>query len=189
MYDWVVGWADTKYGTPALGGISFAESSFFPIPPDPLLVALCVGKRERSLWYGTVCTVASVLGGLFGYWIGANLFDSIGQPIVDFYGKQEVFDDLQEKFQTYGFLAVLTAALTPVPYKIITITAGVCGVNLWTFTIASVIGRGARFYAEAILIRIFGESIRDFIDRYFDLCAIAFLVLLVLGFVLFKVVL
>ena len=96
MYDWVLHWADTPYGTPALGGISFMESSFFPVPPDPLMMALAVSKRERSLWYATVCTVASVIGGLFGYWIGATFFDAFGEKIIDFYGKQDAFESLKD---------------------------------------------------------------------------------------------
>ncbi|MEM7168467.1 MAG: YqaA family protein [Planctomycetota bacterium] len=186
LYNWVLHWADTRYGTPALAGISFTESSFFPIPPDPLLIALAIGKRERSLWYAFVCTVSSVLGGLLGYWIGASLFDLFGTKIIEFYGAEKLFGDLQEDFKTWGFWAILGAALTPMPYKVFTIAAGACGLNLWTFTIASVVGRGARFFTVALLIRIFGEKIRDFIERRFDLVAILFMIALVGGFVVVK---
>lgn len=186
LYNWVLGWADTPYGTPALGVLSFTESSFFPIPPDPLLVALAVGKRERSLWYATVCTVSSVLGGLMGYWIGAALFDMFGTKIIEFYGAEQLFENLKQNFQEWGFWAILGAALTPIPYKVFTIAAGACGLPLGVFTIASVVGRGARFFAVALMIRIFGEKIRNFIERYFDILSILFIVALVGGFILVK---
>lgn len=186
LYDWVVGWAETRFGTPALFLISFAESSFFPIPPDPLLLALAVGNRKRALWYGFVCTVSSVLGGLAGYWIGASAMESIGQWIVDTYSLQDHFDHLREVFGEYSFLAVFTAALSFLPYKVFTIAAGACSVSLWPFVLASIAGRGLRFMSEGLLIYFFGAPIRDFIERYFNLLTIVFVVLLAGGFIAAK---
>lgn len=187
LYDWVLGWADTRFGTPALAVLSFIESSFFPIPPDPLLLALAVAKPKRSLTYATVCTIASVAGGLFGYWIGFALFDLIGQRILEFYGLNAHYETVKVRFQEYAFLSILGAAFTPIPYKVFTIAAGSFGLDLLTFTLASALGRGLRFFLEGFLIRWFGPSIRDFIDRYFNLLAIAFFILLIGGFVLVKV--
>ena len=187
LYNWVLHWADTPYGTPALATISFAESSFFPIPPDPLLLALTLGRPRRWFTYALVCTSASVLGGLLGYWIGYAAFTAIGDRIIDFYGLQEGIEELQSKFNEWGFAAVLGAALTPIPYKLITITAGTCTLDLSTFVVASVVGRGLRFFVVALLVGLFGEPIRGFIDRYFNLLCLLFFVILILGFVVIRV--
>lgn len=186
LYDWMLHWADTRFGTPALAGISFAESSFFPIPPDPLLMALALGRPKRSIFYAFVCTVASVLGGLLGYAIGVYAMESIGVPIIEFYGKEDVFDELRETFLELGFWAVLVAAVTPVPYKVFTITAGACALSMETFILASVIGRSARFFGVGTLVFFFGAPVKEFIDRYFNLVCVLFVVLLIGGFVLVK---
>ena len=187
LYEWVLHWADTAYGVPALGVVSFTESSFFPIPPDPLLMALTLGRPRRWLWFATVCTATSVLGGLFGYWIGHEALDKIGRPMLELNGAWDNFVVWKERFQSYGFWAVLGAALTPIPYKIFTIAAGAGDLALPTFIVASFIGRGVRFFVVALLIGLFGEPIRGFIDRYFNLLCLAFFALLVLGFVVIKV--
>jgi len=215
LYNWVLHWAETPYGTPALAVNSFAESSFFPIPPDVLLIALDLGKPKRSWWYAFVCTVASVLGGVAGYYIGYGLWASVGKPIVDFYNAQPIFDSLFTTFAEYSFWAVLIAAITPIPYKIFTITAGVVAANAFgsggftpdaagvlaaaqpsatmlgghtsyfmTFLFASILGRSIRFFGVSALIYFFGERIKGFIDRYFNLLSIAFVVLLIAGFLL-----
>lgn len=189
LYDWVLHWADTRFGTPALALVSFTESSFFPIPPDPLLMALAISKPKRAIFYGIICTVASVLGGLMGYVIGAVAFEALGQPIIDFYGLQHAYDELKIKFEDFAFLSILAAALTPIPYKVFTIAAGSFGLPLTPFLTASFLGRGLRFLTEAVLIRLFGEPIRGFIDRYFNLLAILFVVLMVVGFWIVKKVL
>ena len=165
LYDWVLSWAETPYGPAALFVLAFCESSFFPIPPDPLLIALCLGFRKRSLAFAGLCTAASVLGGLFGYWIGQALLDTVGMPILDFYGKVEDFDSLAAQFREAGNGAVLVAALTPIPYKLVTITAGATGMALAPFTAASVVGRGLRFSLLAGLIHWKGEAIAGFIER------------------------
>jgi membrane protein YqaA with SNARE-associated domain len=186
MYDWVLHWAETPYGTPALIGISFAESSFFPIPPDPLLMALAIGNRNKSLLYALYCTLASVAGGILGYYIGVFFIDQIGLPLIEFYGKVEAFETLKTKFQDTTFILVISAALTPIPYKVFTIAAGAASADLPTFIVASLVGRGFRFGTEGALIYFFGAPIRTFIDKYFEKLAILFTVLLILGFILIK---
>lgn len=189
LYHWTLSWAEHPLGWLALFVLSFIESSFFPLPPDPLLLALCLGARSRSLLVAANCTIASVLGGLFGYWIGMNAFQAFGLPVLEFYGKVEDFEVYRAWFREQGNLAVLIAAITPVPYKLVTITAGAAEMNVAAFTFASVIGRGARFFAIAGLIWWKGEPIAGFIERHFEKLAVLFGVLLVGGFVVFKVIL
>ncbi len=186
LYDWVLHWADTKYGTPALVTLSFAESSFFPIPPDPLLMALALGNRSKAIHFAAYCTFASVIGGILGYYIGYGLFETVGKSIIEFYNAQAVYEQLTTVFNENSFLAVVIAAITPIPYKVFTITAGVCKSDIATFLIASLVGRGFRFGMEGVLIYKFGDPIKNWIDKYFDLLAIVFSVLLILGFVVVK---
>ena len=186
LYDWVLHWAHTPYATSALVLNSFAESSFFPIPPDVLLIALSVSRRKKALYYALMTTVASVAGGILGYYIGAALMDAVGWPIIKFYHKEEIFQKLIEMFRENSFWAVLIAALTPIPYKIFTIAAGASASLFSQFLIASILGRSIRFLALGILIYIFGEKIKIFIDKYFNLLSILFVVLLVLGVILVK---
>ena len=188
LYDWVLHWAHTPYGAPALAIISFCESSFFPIPPDPLLMAMGISRPKRALLYGVLCTVASVLGGLLGYWIGVALFDAIGVRILESYGLESKFEELKGSFTEAGFFAVLIAALTPVPYKVFTIAAGAASLSLPVFIAASCLGRGARFITEAWLVGRYGEPIRGFIDRWFTWLAWGFIILGIGGFLLVKVV-
>jgi membrane protein YqaA with SNARE-associated domain len=183
LYDWVLSWADTPWGNVALFVLSFVESSFFPIPPDTLLIALCLGKRRSSWWFALNCTVASVLGGLFGYLIGFAAFEVVAQPILEFYGKTGDFEPLAAQFRDNGAMAVFIAALTPVPYKLVTITAGAVSLNIPVFIAASIIGRGLRFFAVAGLLWWLGEPVRKFIERWFELLTVIFTVLLVGGLV------
>lgn len=191
LYDWVLHWAHTPYGTPALGGLAAAESSFFPIPPDPLLMALAISRPNRSLWYALVCAAGSVLGGAIGYLIGWQLWS----VIADFFFNHvpgfthEAFDFVALKYNENAFLAVFTAAFTPIPYKVFTIAGGVFQINFLEFMIASAIGRSMRFFLVAGLIWKFGEGIKGFIDKYFDWLALAFTVLLIGGFAVIKYVL
>lgn len=182
LYDWVLSWAQSPYGVLALFVLSFVESSFFPIPPDPLLMALCLGLTRRSLWFATVCTLASVLGGLFGYLIGQFAFDAVAVPILEWYGVMGEFDVLRARFRDEGSIAVFIAALTPVPYKLVTITAGVADMELVPFTVASLIGRGMRFFLVAGLILWKGAAIAGFIERNFEKLTLLFGVLVVAGF-------
>lgn len=188
LYDWVLGWSDNRYGTWALAVLAFAESSFFPIPPDTLLIALSVGKPRRSYWFAAVCLFGSVLGGLFGYWIGAVVWSAVSGYFfcyVPGFG-EETFKNVAELYRQNADWAVFTAGLTPIPYKIFTICAGVASVSLPVFFTASVLSRGLRFFAVAGLIRVFGKQVTQFIDKYFNILAVVFSVLLVGGFLILK---
>ena len=186
LYDWVLHWSETPYGVPALFLLSFAESSFFPVPPDVLLIALAISIPKKSFRYAYVCTMASVIGGIIGYVIGYFGYEAIGKPIVDFYHGQEVMVKIEMQYDRYGFWGVLIAAITPIPYKIFTISSGFFRFDFWAFLVASGIGRSFRFFLVAGLIWKYGPSIRDFIDRYFNLLSYIFIVLLVGGFILIK---
>lgn len=186
LYDWVLSWADTPYGTPALFVISFAESSFFPIPPDILQIALSAGKPRRSYWYATVSIIASVLGAVLGYYIGLAFWAATKEFFFTYVFSEGSFEYVEQLYHRYDFWAVFIAAMTPIPYKIFTIAAGVCHISLPMLIIASVIGRGARFYLVATLMFFFGERIRTWIEKYFDILAIVFTVLLIGGFIAIK---
>jgi len=186
LYDWVLSWADTKYGVPALGAVAFMESSFFPIPPDPLLMALSLGKPERSFRYAVICSVMSVLGGIVGYLIGWGIWELVSDYFFTYLFSPETFLYVSGKYDQNAFLAILGAAFTPIPYKVFTISAGVFKISLLVLIAASVIGRSARFFIEAGLIFFYGIRIKSFIDRYFNLLATLFFILLVLGFLAVK---
>jgi len=195
LYDWVLHWADTPFGAPALFILSFVESSFFPVPPDPLLIALVLGGREKAFRFAANCTVASVLGALFGYaigyfvwWSGPDRFS----PVAWFFFHHvpgfsvELFRYIQALFEKWNFWIIFTAGFIPIPYKVFTVSGGAFAVNLPMFIIASVISRGARFFLVASLIWKFGPQIKSFIDRYFNWLAIIFTILLIGGFALVK---
>ena len=188
LYDWVMHWAETPYAVPALFILAFAESSFFPIPPDVLLIALAVSIPARSFRYALVCLIGSVLGGVLGYAIGVFGYDVVGKPIIEFYHGQEAMEKVNELYTKWGFWGVFTAALTPIPYKVFTIASGFFKFNFWAFIGASICGRGLRFFAVGALIYFCGPKIKEFIDKYFNVLAIVFAVLLVGGFVLIKFV-
>jgi membrane protein YqaA with SNARE-associated domain len=186
LYDWVLHWAATPYGTWALFWLAFAESSFFPIPPDVLLIAMCVGRPERSFKYALVCSLGSVLGGCLGYLIGWQFMAAVGDRIVAFYGLTDRVDYIETLYRTYDAWAVGIAGFTPIPYKVFTIAAGMFEINFSVFVLASMASRSARFFIVGGLIFVFGPRIQRFIDRYFDLLAVTFAVLLVGSFVLIK---
>jgi membrane protein YqaA with SNARE-associated domain len=186
LYDWVLHWAATPYGTWALFLLALSESSFFPIPPDVLLIALAVAIPEKSFKYALICSVGSVLGGCLGYLIGWQFMTSIGERIISFYGLNQKVAYIAELYSTYDAWAIGIAGFTPIPYKVFTISAGAFKINFWVFLLASIVSRSARFFLVGGLIYIFGSQIKSFIDRYFDLLAIAFTVLLVVGFVIIK---
>jgi len=186
LYDWVLSWADTRYGVPALGAVAFMESSFFPIPPDPLLMALSLGRPERSFRYAVICSVMSVLGGIVGYLIGWGIWELVSDYFFTYLFSQETFLYVSGKYEQNAFLAILGAAFTPIPYKVFTISAGVFKISLLVLIAASVIGRSARFFIEAGLIFFYGIRIKSFIDKYFNLLATLFFILLVLGFIVVK---
>jgi membrane protein YqaA with SNARE-associated domain len=183
MYNWVLSLAKSKHSTRALFGLSFAESSFFPIPPDALLIPLCLGERKKSFWFATVTTVGSVLGAFLGYLIGIAFIEvAYNVPGIT----PEGVAGLKSEFAARGNLYVFIAALTPIPFKLLTITAGAAKMNLLIFTLACVIGRGARFYAVAGLFWWVGPKAKPLIDKYFNWLCLAAVVLLVGGFAILK---
>ena len=189
MYDWVLHWAETPYAVPALFLLAFAESSFFPVPPDILLITLAISIPRKAFKYALICMIGSVLGGIVGYGIGLYGYETVGKPIVDFYHGQEVMELIKTKYDQHGFLGILIAAITPIPYKVFTIASGVFKFDFWLFTLASIIGRSTRFFIVAALIWKFGSPIRNFIEKYFNLLSILFIILLIGGFLLIKYVL
>ena len=188
LYDWVLHWAETPYGSPALFALALAESSFFPIPPDPLLVALCLGAPARSMRFAVTATVASVVGGVLGYAIGAGAWTLLQDWFFAYVPgvSPESFASVQALYERYDFWAVFLAGLTPIPYKVFTLSSGVFSINFGVFVLASVLSRGLRFFVVAGLIYRFGQPITRFIDRYFNLLALAFGALLVGGFLLIE---
>lgn len=186
LYDWVLGWADTPYGPVALALLAVAEASFFLIPPDVLLIALCIGRPRRSLYFATLCTVGSVVGGVLGYLIGFQLLEHIGRPILEFYGAMNAFHEMGQLYRENLVIALGTAGFTPIPYKVFTIAAGAFTVPIIPFVMISAVSRGARFFLVAGLIRIWGPEIRGFIDRYFNTLTVLLVVALVGGFFVLK---
>ncbi|GIW47007.1 MAG: hypothetical protein KatS3mg078_0884 [Deltaproteobacteria bacterium] len=186
LYNWVLSWAETRYGVPALSTVAFLESSLFPLPPDPLLIALCLGAPSRSLWFATVCSIASVLGGLLGYLIGWGIWEMVSDFFLKYVFSIDSFLYVSKKYQENAFLAILGAAFTPIPYKVFTVSAGVFKINPLTFILASIIGRSARFFLEGALIYLFGFKIKNFIDKYFNPLVTAFFLLVVIGFIIVK---
>ena len=195
LYNWVLGWAESKHGATVLFFLAFAESIFFPIPPDILLIALALGASHKAFRYALICTLGSVAGAFIGYAIGhyswltatgefspfANLFfDNIPGFSVSLY------ENIKNLFVEYDFWVIFTAGFTPIPYKVFTISAGAFDINFMMFIIASIISRGARFFIIGWLIWKFGPTIKTFIDKYFNLLALAFTVFLIGGFVLIK---
>jgi membrane protein YqaA with SNARE-associated domain len=183
LYDWTMGLAGHKRATWALGGISFAESSFFPIPPDVVLIPMILANRRKAFQYALIATIFSVLGGLAGYAIGMFVFEAIGQPLLQFYGAAEKFSNFSESYNEQGAWIVFFFGVTPFPYKVITIASGATSLDLWTFVAASVAARGLRFFVVATLLYWLGEPIRAFIERYLGILTVIFMVCLIGGFV------
>jgi membrane protein YqaA with SNARE-associated domain len=186
LFNWVIHWAQTPYGAPALLILAFSESSFFPIPPDVLLIALALGAPEKSFRFASLCTLGSVFGGMLGYFIGLQFFDLIGYKILSFYGFMEKFALVQEYYNKYDVWFVGTAGFTPIPYKIFTIAAGAFRINFPRFVLVSVVSRGARFFLVSALIWKFGQQIKVFIDKYFNLLSILVVIILFAGFIVVK---
>jgi len=186
LYDWVLHWAETPYGSWALFLLALCESSFFPIPPDVLLIALAVAVPRKSFKYALVCSAGSVIGGCFGYLIGWQFMASVGDRIIDFYGLSAKVEYIAALYNQYDAWAVGIAGFTPIPYKVFTIAAGLFKINFSVFVLASLVSRSARFFLVGGLIYVFGSKIQGFIEKYFNILAIAFAVLLVLGFVVVK---
>ncbi|MCP3677470.1 MAG: DedA family protein [Deltaproteobacteria bacterium] len=189
LYDWVLSWAHTPYGSVALFFLAFAESSFFPIPPDVLLIALAISIPARSFRYALICSAGSLLGGMFGYLIGYMFMGGVGDRIIELYHFRDNYEYIQKLYREYDAWAVGIAGFTPIPYKVFTITAGAFKIDFWVFAIASAVSRGARFFIVSGIIYFYGESIKRFIDRYFNILSIAFVVILIAGFAAVKLLL
>lgn len=186
LYDWMMEKAGDNRAPWALAFISFVESSFFPIPPDVMLIPMVLSQRAKAWWYATIATVASVLGGLLGYAIGYFAYQAVGLPILEFYGRAHALDSFIAFVHDYGVPAVIIKGMTPIPYKVVTIAAGVAHMDLLAFIGASIIARAMRFYLVAGLLYWFGQPIREFIERRLSLVTTVFVVLLVGGFVAIK---
>ncbi len=169
-----------------LAAMSFIESSVFPIPPDVMLIPMVLAARTRAWRIAMVCTIASVLGGMAGYGIGYFLYEAVGRPVLEFYHALEKFEQTRSLYNDYGVLIVFSAGFSPIPYKIFTIASGVTGMEPVSFALASLVGRGARFFLVAALLWKFGEPIRDFIERHLGKLALLFVLLLAAGFVAVK---
>jgi len=190
LYDWVLHWANTPYGAPALFLLAVAESSVFPVPPDVLLIALSISLPHRAWYFATVCSIGSVIGGVIGYLLGWgfwSLLDDFFFTYVPGFTPQ-LFARVQALYAEHDFWVVFAAGFTPIPYKVITIAAGVFLINFPVFVLASMVGRSARFFLVAGLIRRYGPGIRSFVDRYFNLLSMIFLLLLIGGFLALKYV-
>ncbi len=183
LYDWTLRLAGAPYALWALAVISFIESSVFPIPPDALLIPMILARPERAWLIAGVCTLASVLGGLAGYGLGAFLLEEVGNPVLAFYGKLDQFAVMAERFNEHGAWAVLFAGVTPFPYKVITIFSGATGLDIGVFMVASLVARGLRFFLIAGLLWRFGDPIRAFIEKRLGLIATVAIVLLFGGFI------
>lgn len=183
IYDWCIDAAHKPYALWIMGMVSFAESSFFPVPPDIMLIPMSLARPERAWLYAAVCTVTSVLGGVVGYAIGALLYDSVGQWLIHFYGLGGKMEAFRESYATYGALIIIGKGVTPIPYKLITIASGFAGYDIWLFVLCSIVARGVRFFAEAILLNRYGDWIRVRIERHLGLVVAIGAIVLVLGFV------
>ncbi len=181
-YNWTMDLATKPYAVWALFAVAFIEASFFPIPPDLLLIPLIIAAPTRAFWLALVCTVGSVLGGIFGYFIGAFLFDQIGMPIMEFYHAEHRFEEFAESFNKFGAWAVLVAGVTPFPFKVITILSGSTGLNFGVFLISSIVARALRFFLVATLLYYIGPAAKDFIEKRLGLVFTAFCILLIGGF-------
>jgi len=186
IYDWMMRTASSKRAPAALATVSFVESSFFPIPPDVMLIPMVLSDRQKAWWYATLATIASVAGGILGYAIGYFAFEAIGKPILAFYGKEHALDSFIQFVHEYGVPAIIIKGATPIPFKVVTIAAGVAQMDLLAFVGASIVARAMRFYLVAGLLYFFGQPIKEFIERRLTLVTTVFVVVLVSGFVAVK---
>ncbi|OIO35025.1 MAG: hypothetical protein AUJ74_07895 [Candidatus Omnitrophica bacterium CG1_02_44_16] len=186
MYGWTIHWSKKKEAPYALFAISFIESSCFPIPPDVLLVAMTLAQKKKWYIYAAICTVGSVCGAFLGYLIGWGLYETVGKFIISTYHMEAIVELVGRKYQENAFLTIFTAAFTPIPYKAITITAGLFKIPLGILTIASLIGRAGRFFLAALSLRILGKKIEDSIEKYFDIFSLILAGLFILGILALK---
>mgnify|MGYP001550645558 CR=1 FL=1 len=188
LYDWVMSHANGPHAWWFLGFISFAESSFFPMPPDILLIPMVLADRRRAFWLALWCTATSVVGGLLGYAIGAYLYQSVGHWLIDVYGYGQQIESFREAYKEWGAWIILLKGVTPIPYKLVTIASGIAGYNIWLFVLFSIISRGGRFLIIAGLLYWIGEPVRTFIEKRLGLVLLGFAALVVIGFVIARYV-
>jgi membrane protein YqaA with SNARE-associated domain len=186
LYDWTMSFAAHRNARKALAGISFAESSFFPIPPDVLLIPMVLAERRKAFEIAAICTIASVIGGMLGYAIGAFLYDTVGQWVVNLYNLQDKMEAFKAQYEEWGLLIILLAGFTPIPYKVFTITSGLLAYDFGLFVLLSAVGRGGRFFLLAALLYYFGEPIRGFIERRLEVLTAGVAAIAVAGFVLVR---
>jgi membrane protein YqaA with SNARE-associated domain len=184
IYDWCIDAADKPYALWILAAVAFAESSFFPVPPDIMLLPMAVAQPKRAWLFASVCTAASVLGGVLGYAIGALLYDSVGQWLIHLYGLGDKVETFRASYAEWGALIILAKGLTPIPYKLVTITSGFAGYNIWLFILFSIITRGGRFFIAAVLLNRYGEWIRVRVEQHLGLAVAVLAAVLVAGFVI-----
>lgn len=184
MYDWCIAAADKPYALWLMGAVSFAESSFFPIPPDVMLIPMSLARPQKAWLYALVCTVTSVAGGVVGYAIGALLYDSVGQWLINLYGYADKVEAFRAGYAEYGAWIILLKGLTPIPYKLVTITSGFANYNLLAFVLLSIVARGGRFFVVAILLNRYGTWIREVIEKRLGLWVAIAAGTLVLGFII-----
>ena len=188
IYDWTLSKAEHRLALWFLAGVAFLESSVFPIPPLVLLVPMVLARPDRAWLFAFVCTAASVLGGVFGYFIGAVLYEEIGRPVLELYGKADKFAEFTAWFNEVGTEAVLIGAITPFPYKVITIASGVTGLSLMTLVLASILGRGLQYFGVTFVVWYFGDRAKALIEKHMTMVAIVTAILLIGGFALVRVV-
>src|SRR6202011_4423092 len=182
IYDWCIDAADKPYALWILAAVSFAESSFFPVPPDIMLLPMSLAQPKRAWWFATVCTIASVAGGVLGYAIGALLYDSVGHWLITLYGLSDKVDAFRTSYAEWGAVIILVKGLTPIPYKLVTITSGFAGYNIWLFILCSIVARGGRFFVVAVLLNRYGDFIRAELEKRLGLWVAIMAAVLVLGF-------
>lgn len=186
MYNWTLHFAKSKHSNYALFFIAFIESSFFPIPPDVLLIPLVISEPKKWWEKALLCTVGSVLGAFLGYFIGKVLYDTVGVALISFFNIENAVNIVKIKYSQNAFLSIFAGAFTPIPYKALTITAGITDISLYTLLFASVLGRGGRFFIVCFVLRIFGRKVQYVVEKYFNILSIVFLFLFILGFIIFK---
>jgi membrane protein YqaA with SNARE-associated domain len=183
LYDWCIDAAHKPYALWIMGIVSFAESSFFPIPPDIMLLPMSLARPQRAWWFATICTVTSVAGGMVGYAIGALLYDSLGQWLMQIYGLTDKVESFRASYAEWGAVIILLKGLTPIPYKLVTITSGFAGYNIWLFILCSIVARGGRFFVVAVLLNRYGDVIRTELEKRLGMWVGIGAFVLVFGFV------
>ncbi len=184
LYDWCINAAGKRYAVWLMGGVSFAESSFFPVPPDVMMIPMALARPDRAWYYATVCTITSVAGGVLGYLIGAFLYDTLGHWVMQVYGHGQQVETFRDAYREYGAWIILGKGVTPIPYKIVTITAGFAGYSLPLFVLFSAISRGARFYIVAFLLGRYGQRARAIIEERLGFWVTVAALTIVAGFVI-----